>query len=111
MAFPRRWRNSVQPNNATPVVAKAAVTGRTHYVTKVTLSFTTHVNAKFVQVDDGTKIPVKRTDLTAAAGVPDVIEVNFPLGFGMTLSAAVNVTSEAAGHSTGCWAYVEGFTI
>lgn len=110
MAFPRRWKNSVQPNNATPVVAKAAVTGRTHYVTKITMVFNTHV-AKFVQVDDGTKIPFKRTDIAAGAGVPDVIEVNYPLGFGMTLSAAVNVTSEASGHTTGCWVYVEGFTI
>lgn len=51
------------------------------FVRKITLSITTHANAKValtVQSSNATPVVIfSRTDLTAAAGVPDVIEVDF----------------------------------
>lgn len=51
------------------------------FVRKLTLSITTHANNKValtVQSSNASPVVIfSRTDLTAAAGVPDVIEVNF----------------------------------
>lgn len=105
------WKNRVQPNNATAVEVKASQAGHYHYLTKITVTINTNVNAKFVQVqDDGTNVAFKRTDITWAANVPTTFEVNFPKGFRLGQGKPVQVVSEASGHSTGCWVYVEGFT-
>ena len=111
MAAPRKWKAIVTLNNDTPVAVKAAVTGKTHYVTKVVTMITTHANAKFIRVQDGAGSPVviyNQHDLTKAAGVPDMVEMNYPLGVPLTVSTAVNAVSEAAGPAGKV--YVEGFT-
>jgi hypothetical protein len=74
---------------ATAQAATAAVTAKSAnhqiYVQRITLSITTHANAKValtVQSSNGTPVVIaSRTDLTAAAGVPDVIVWDFgPIG-------------------------------
>ena len=48
----RQWTVVVAGNDATLVEVKAAVTGKTHVVTKVVISIQTHANAKFIRVQD-----------------------------------------------------------
>ena len=64
------------------------------FVKNITLSITTHANAKValtVQSSNATPVVIfSRTDLTAAAGVPDVIEVEFP-GDGLSVVKGENV--------------------
>lgn len=116
MAAPRYWKASGTLNGATAVALKAASTGRTHVVTKVVVQITTHANAKLVKVQDGAGTPVvlfTHHDLTKAAGVPDMVEVNFGTprqgGVPGTISTAINCVSEASGVAG--IVFVEGYTI
>jgi hypothetical protein len=85
----------------------------TVYVTKFTVSITTHANGKIVQLQDSAGSPVvyaKRTDLTAAAGVPDTITWDFgKVGIPMTLGKKAQGMSESSGPSG--WFYAEGYEI
>ena len=72
---------------AQAATAAVAVKSANHqiYVQRITLSITTHANAKValtVQSSNGTPVVIaSRTDLTAAAGVPDTIVWDFgPIG-------------------------------
>lgn len=108
----RAFGTSVAPNADTLVEVAAAVTGRTYYITRVTFSKAAHTNAKYVQVQDdaGTPVVIVRfNDLTAAAGVPDVITADFgSKGVACTASKGINVVGESGGHTTGK-VLVEGY--
>lgn len=68
------------------------------FVQRITVSITTHANAKFVSAGDGTLMIGKLTDKTAAAGVPDVVVFDFgPKGRAMTVGATLSIISEASG--------------
>jgi len=98
-------------NGATLVELMPAVTGRTYHVTKVTLSITTHANAKFAAVQDSAGTPIvvaKHTDATAAASVPSTVTWNFgESGFACTAAKALNAVSESSGVAG--LMYVEGY--
>lgn len=116
MSAPRKWTVVATLNDATLVAVKALVVGKTHVVTKVVSIITTHANAKFIRVQDSAGTPVimfHQHDLTAAAGVPDVKEVNYSFasktgGYPGTISKAINVVSEASGPAGKV--LVEGYT-
>jgi len=108
----------VTPNADTLVPVKAAVAGRTHVVTKIVWAIGTHVNAKYMSVQDSADTPVVLAtfrDLTKAAGVEDCFEVNFSDrndggGFPCTAGKAINVVGDASSHTTGKMT-VQGYTI
>lgn len=84
---------------ATAQAATAAFTAKSAlhqiFVQRISLSITTHANGKValtVQTSNGTpKVIFSRTDLTAAAGVPDVIEIDFgPRGVPIAVGENVN---------------------
>lgn len=81
----------------------AATAGRTYYITGITLTIGTHVNAKAIFVRDTAGTPVVAAtfrDLTKAAGVDDNFVVTFPgKGFACTAAKGVEVVGEASGHS------------
>lgn len=92
-------------NAATAVDLLDVGTLRTIWVTKITLSIITHVNAKFCGVQDSAGTPVlvaKHNDLTAAAGVPSTVVWDFgPTGFPLTAGKKLQNISEASGFDTG----------
>ena len=111
----RYWKAVCALNDATLVPAKAAVTGRTHAVTKVVTIITTHANAKVIKVQDSADTPVvlfQQHDLTKAAGVPDMVEINYGTptqgGFAGTVSKAINAVSESSGPAGKV--FIEGYT-
>ena len=68
------------------------------YVQKVEGSITTHANAKYIRITDGTLIVTLVNDLTKAAGVPDEFRQDWgPKGFAFTLGATVTIESESSG--------------
>lgn len=68
------------------------------FVQKVQIAITTHANAKTITLGDGTLTIGTVNDLTAAAGVPDVIVFDFgPKGRAMTVGATFTVTSATSG--------------
>lgn len=84
------------------------------FVQKIFLSITTHANAKValtVQSSNATPVPIfSRTDLTAAAGVPDVIEVDFgPEGLAMIKGESVNWLWSTGGSGPVGKAHMEGY--
>ena len=98
--------------------ATAALTVRNSsyqiYVQKITLSITTHTNAKValtVQSSNATPVVIfSRTDLTAAAGVPDVIEVDFgPEGLPIVQGESVNWLWSTGGTGVVGKAHIEGY--
>src|ERR1700741_5348600 len=103
---------------ATAQAATAAKTVRSSnhqlFVTKITLSITTHANGKValtVQSSNGTPVPIfSHTDLTAAAGVPDVIEVTFGvLGLAMIKGESVNWLWSTGDSGPTGKAHIEGY--
>lgn len=84
------------------------------YVQRITLSITTHANAKValtVQSSNATPVVIaSRTDLTAAAGVPDVIVWDFgPQGIPVALGESVRVLWSTGGSGpVGCMT-IEGY--
>lgn len=103
---------SVAPNAENLVAVAAATTGRTYYITKVTFAKAAHVNAKYVQVQDTADTPVvivRFNDLTAAAGVPDVVTADFgSKGVACTAAKGISVVGESSGHTAGK-VLVEGY--
>ncbi len=84
------------------------------FVQRITLSITTHTNAKValtVQSSNATPVPIfSRTDLTAAAGVPDVVSVDFgPEGLAMIKGESVNWLWSTGGTGVVGKAHIEGF--
>ena len=84
------------------------------FVQRIFLSITTHANAKValtVQSSNGTPVVIaSRTDLTAAAGVPDVIVWDFgPQGIPVALGESVRVLWSTGGSGpVGCMT-IEGY--
>jgi len=110
----RPFAVSVTPNAENLVEVKAATAGRTYYITKITFAKAAHVNAKYVQVQDtaGTPVVIVRfNDLTAAAGVPDVVTADFGrVGVACTADKGIDVVGESSGHTAGK-VYVEGYHV
>ena len=103
---------------ATAQAATAALTVRNSsyqiYVQKILLSITTHANAKValtVQSSNGTPVVIfSRTDLTAAAGVPDVIECDFgPVGIAIAAGESVDWLWSTGGSGPTGRAHIEGY--
>lgn len=103
---------------ATEQTATAALTVKSAnhqiWVQRITLSITTHANAKValtVQSSNGTpKVIASRTDLTAAAGVPDVIVWDFgPKGVPIAVGESVNWLWSTGGSGPVGVAVIEGY--
>src|SRR3990167_11431376 len=68
------------------------------YIQKVQVAINTHANAKTITLGDGTLTIGTINDLTAAAGVPDVVLFDFgPKGRALTLGGAFSITSASRG--------------
>lgn len=81
-----------------------AVVARTNfaiYIQKITTSFVTHANAKTITYQDTANTPVvigAINDLTAAAGVPDVVTHDFgPHGTALTVSKGFDIVVASSG--------------
>jgi N-acetylglucosamine-6-phosphate deacetylase len=100
-------------NGATLVDLKDPGVNGTVYLTRATLSITTHVNAKTVSIQDNAGSPVVvavANDLTVAAGVPDVKTWDFgKYGVPLTKGKKLQTVGQAAG-SAGI-VYAEGFVL
>ena len=84
------------------------------FVQRITLSITTHANAKValtVQSSNGTPVVIaSRTDLTAAAGVPDEIVWDFgPIGISVVKGENVDWLWSTAGSGPVGRAHMEGY--
>ena len=113
----RGWAaNATITGTAQAATAAKTVRSANHqlYVQRITLSITTHANAKValtVQSSNGTPVVIaSRTDLTAAAGVPDVIVWDFgPVGIPIAIGESVNwLWSTGDSGPTGV-AHMEGY--
>lgn len=119
----RRWRGQGAINGATAVDLHTPHSATSViFVTKFVVSITAHANSKLVQLQDSAGSPVifaKSIDLTAAAGVPDVLSWNFGSmpetegeiagGIQLTTGKKAQGVSEASG-PTGYF-YAEGYEI
>jgi hypothetical protein len=103
---------------ATEQTATAAVTVKSAahqiFVQRICLSITTHVNAKValtVQSSNGTPVVIaSRTDLTAAAGVPDFIMWDFgPIGIPVALGESLNWLWSTGGSGPTGRVHIEGY--
>ena len=103
---------------ATAQAATAAVTVRSAnhqiFVQRITLSITAHANAKValtVQSSNGTPVVIaSRTDLTAAAGVPDVIVWDFgPVGIPVAVGENLDWLWSTGGSGPTGRAHIEGY--
>ena len=101
-------------NNDTVVTLETAeATDADIYVTKITLSITTHANAKFVAVQDSNgspKVIAKHNDLTAAAGVPSKVHWDFGKR-GIKCTTGKNLTCVSEGSGVAGLVYAEGYQI
>jgi hypothetical protein len=81
------------------------------YVTKVTLSITTHANAKFAGAQDSTPtVFANHIDATAAAGVPSVVTWDYgKRGKKLALGKKLQAISEVGGPSGQI--YAEGYIL
>jgi hypothetical protein len=84
------------------------------FVTKITLSITTHADAKVavtVQSSNATPVVIAtRTDKTAAAGVPDVITWDFGHdGVSVAVGESLNYLSSTGGSGPVSVLYAEGY--
>jgi hypothetical protein len=110
----RWWRAQGPINGATAVTLRAPHNSTsTVYVTRFSVSITAHANGKLVQLQDSAaNVYAKRTDLTAAAAVPDFVEWNWETateadsfgGIAMAVGATAQAVSEASGPSGYFWA-------
>lgn len=99
-------------------VAAKTVRSANHqlFVQKICLSITTHANAKValtVQSSNATPVPIaSRTDLTAAAGVPDTINWDFgPQGVAMLVGESVHWLWSTGGTGPVGKATMEGYEV
>lgn len=86
------------------------------YVQKITLSITTHANAKValtVQSSNGTPVVIaSHTDLTAAAGVPDTLVWDFgPEGHPIIKGESVHWLWSTGGSGPAGKAHIEGYQV
>jgi hypothetical protein len=111
------WRAQalITATEQTTVAAKT-VRSANHqlYVQRITLSITTHANAKValtVQSSNATPVPIaSRTDLTAAAGVPDTLVWDFgPTGVAMLTGESVHWLWSTGGSGPVGKAVMEGY--
>lgn len=84
------------------------------FVQRITLSITTHANAKValtVQSSNATPVVIaSRTDLTAAAGVPDVLVWDFgPIGIPVALGESLHWLWSTGGSGPVGRAHIEGY--
>lgn len=83
------------------------------FVQRIVLSITTHVAAKVfsVQSSNGTPVVIaSRTDLAAAAGVPDVIVWDFgPIGTPVALGESLHYLSNTGGSGFVGRVHIEGY--
>lgn len=99
---------------AATAAKSASSTKHQLFVTRIVLSITTHANAKValtVQSSNGTPVVIySRTDLTAAAGVPDTIEVDFgEEGISVAVGENVNWLWSTGGSGPTGRAKIEGY--
>jgi hypothetical protein len=114
--YPKWSADALITATAQTTVAAKTVRSANHqlFVTKITLSITTHANAKValtVQSSNATPVPIySRTDLTAAAGVPNVEMVDFGVeGIAMIKGESVHwLWSTGDSGATGK-AHIEGY--
>jgi hypothetical protein len=92
-----------------------AVAARTNFqvvVQKITIAVITHANSKAIVFQDTTGTPVKLwtfNDYTAAAGVPDVVTVDFgPHGYALPVDKGLDIVEPGSG--TVCSIHVEGYS-
>jgi hypothetical protein len=82
------------------------------YIQKIVLSIHTHANTKVFTVTASAGAPANiaaHTDLTAAAGVPSVVEWDFgPHGVALAAGASMVVATTATSSMVGV-AHIEGF--
>lgn len=119
----RKWRGQGAINNGTAVDLHTPHSATSViFVTKMIASITTHANGKLIQFQDSSGSPVvyaKRTDLTAAAGVPDTLEWSFGTlvdcageyvgGIQLTTGKKLQGISEASGPAG--YFYAEGYEV
>lgn len=84
------------------------------FVQRITLSITTHANAKValtVQSSNASPVPIaSRTDLTAAAGVPDVIVWDFgPIGIPIAQGENLHWLWSTGGSGPTGQVHIEGY--
>lgn len=84
------------------------------YVQRIVCSIITHANAKVaitVQSSNATPVVIaSHTDLTAAAGVPDVVVWDFgPLGTPIALGESLNYLYSTGGSGPVCRVHIEGY--
>ncbi len=102
-----RFYQGTYTNKSVDIALGSAATGTVSvksakhrlYIQKVEVAIVTHANAKKVTLIDGSGVTIGIVnDLTAAAGVPDVVLFDFgPQGRALTLGATFTVVSESAG--------------
>lgn len=110
----RFWHAAAALNNGTALDLRAPNSATsTVYVTKLTLSITTHAAGKLFQLQDSTGTPVvfaKHLDAAAAAGVLSVVTWDFgQQGIPMSLGKKAQAVSEASGIAG--WVYAEGYDV
>jgi len=99
----RRWKTiNVEVLTGTAAYANVfpAKTGFTSFITKITLSITTHVNGDVYLIDDdgAGAVIAAHTDATAAVGVPSVVTWDFGVaGTPVTALANVDVSHSSTG--------------
>lgn len=114
----RFWRGQAILNNGTAVVLRTAksATTSTIFVTKITLSITTHANTKTVSVQDTAGSPLViavHNDLTAAAGVPSELSWEFGdrIYGGVQLTTGANLTAVSQASGVAGIVYAEGYEV
>ena len=89
----------------------AARTNFQVYVQKITVFYVTHANAKTISFQDTTGTPIvlgTLNDLTAAAGVPDAVELSFgPHGIALAIDKGFDVVGSVSGPVANV--HVEGY--
>lgn len=110
----RWWRAQGAINAGTAVTLRAPHNAlSTVYVTRFSVSITTHAAGKLIQLQDSTPtVYAKRLDLAAAASVPDFVEWNWETacdvdsfgGLAMAVGTTAQAVSETGGPSGYFWA-------
>lgn len=83
-----KWTIGITADNTSGVAARSAVSGRTHYVTSLSASFST-TNLKLLTLGDGTT--------TLSWYVYDHVELSWPKPLKFVQGAAVTATLAATG--------------
>lgn len=101
--------------SAVTTTALKTVRGANHqiFVQRIVLSFATHTAAKVFSVQSSNATPVviaSRTDLAAAAGVPDVVVWDFgPRGTPIAVGESLHYIANTGGTGFTARVHVEGY--